>query len=156
MKFARFLGKYFDRAPAIQPLQPLQVFFKKSVLKSFAIFTGKYLYCGVFLTKFIKERLQCRCFPVNIAHFMIKSILKSICERLLPHPNTGANDRSFYPIFNKKFYHLLTIHRPKKVLSAGSLSKPLTPSAQTKCPKRTFILPPKVSCFSFKFVIIAT
>ena len=58
MTFARFSGTFFDRAPAIQPLQPLQVFFKKSVLKSFAIFTGKYLYCDFFLTKFIRKRLQ--------------------------------------------------------------------------------------------------
>ena len=38
--------------------------------------------------------------------------------------STGASDRSFYPIFNKKFDHLetlLTIHRPKEVLSARSL-----------------------------------
>ena len=31
--------------------------------------------------------------------------------------STGASDRSFYPIFNKRFDHLeslLTIHRPKK------------------------------------------
>ena len=60
--------------------------------------------------------------------------------------STGASDRSFYPIFNKKFDHLetlLTIHRPKKVLSAGSLCRPLVPSPQSKCPKRTFILPQK-------------
>ena len=45
--------------------------------------------------------------------------------------STGASDRSFYPIFNKKFDHLetlLTIHRPKKVLSSGSLCGPLVPS----------------------------
>ena len=36
--------------------------------------------------------------------------------------STGASDRNFYPIFNNKFDYLetlLTIHRPKKVLSAG-------------------------------------
>ena len=26
--------------------------------------------------------------------------------------STGASDRSFYPIFNKKFDHLETLHRP--------------------------------------------
>ena len=57
-----------------------------------------------------------------------------------------ASDRSSYPIFNKRFDHLetlLTIHRPKKVLSAGSLCGPLVPSPQSKCPKRTFMLPQK-------------
>ena len=33
---------------------------------------------------------------------------------------------------------LLIIHRPKKVLSAGSLYGHLVPSPQSKCPKRTF------------------
>ena len=62
------------------------------------------------------------------------------------HHSTGARDRSFYPIFNKRFHHietLLTIRRPKKVLSGGSLCRPLVPSSQSKCPKRSFILPQK-------------
>ena len=59
---------------------------------------------------------------------------------------TGASDGSFYPIFNKRFDHLgilLTIRRPKKVLSVRPLRGPLVPSPQSKCPKRTFILPKK-------------
>ena len=55
--------------------------------------------------------------------------------------STGASDRSFYPIFNKKFDHLetlRTIHRPPKILSAGSLCRSLVPSS-----KRTFILSEK-------------
>ena len=58
--------------------------------------------------------------------------------------STGASRRSFYPIFNKRFDHLealLTICRPKKFLSAGSLCGPLVPSPQPKYPKRTFNLP---------------
>ena len=42
--------------------------------------------------------------------------------------STGASDRSFYPIFNKRFGHLetlLKIHRPKNVLSSVSLYWPL-------------------------------
>ena len=49
--------------------------------------------------------------------------------------STGASNRRFYTIFNKMFDHLetlLTIHRPKKVLSAGSLCGPLVPSPQSK------------------------
>ena len=58
--------------------------------------------------------------------------------------STGASDRSFYPIFNKRFDHLeilLTICRPKNILSAGSLCGPYVPSPQSKCSKRTFMLP---------------
>ena len=49
--------------------------------------------------------------------------------------NAGAKDRSFYPIFNKRFDHLqtlLTIYRLKRVLSAGSLCGPLVLSPQSK------------------------
>ena len=60
--------------------------------------------------------------------------------------STGASDTSFYPIFNKRFdllETLLTICRPKKVLSAGSLYGSFVPSPQSKCPKRTFMLSQK-------------
>ena len=60
--------------------------------------------------------------------------------------STGASYRSFYPIINKTFYHLetlLTICRPKKVLSAGSLCGPLVPIPEFECPKRTLMLPQK-------------
>ena len=64
------------------------MFLKISVLKNFAIFTEKHLYCSLFLMKlkacnFIKKRLQQKCFPVNIAKFLRTPILKNICEWLL-------------------------------------------------------------------------
>ena len=37
---------------------------KKAVLKTFAIFTGKLQVCS-----FIKDRLQHKCFPLNISKF---------------------------------------------------------------------------------------
>ena len=52
--------------------------------------------------------------------------------------STGANNKSFYSIFKKGFDHLetlLTIKRPEKVLSAGSLCWSLVSSHQSKCPK---------------------
>ena len=60
--------------------------------------------------------------------------------------SAGASDRHFYPIFNKRFDHLetlLTICRPKKILLTGPLCRPLMPRPQSKCPKRTFMLPQK-------------
>ena len=45
----------------------LQMFYKIDALKNLAIFTGKHLRWRFLLTKFIKKRLQHRCFPVNIA-----------------------------------------------------------------------------------------
>ena len=65
---------------------------KKAVLKNFVIFTGKhmcwseYLFnkvAGLKACNFIKERLQDRCFPMNIANFLRTPILKNIYERLL-------------------------------------------------------------------------
>ena len=67
-------------------------------------------------------------------------------KKLFTYNSTGVSDRSFYPIFNKRFDQLettLTISRLKKVFSAGSLCGPLVPSPQSKCPKRTFMSPQK-------------
>ena len=57
--------------------QPPEVFYKKAVLQTFAIFAGKHLRWSPWLVKlqawacnFIKKRLQHRCFPVNIAEFL--------------------------------------------------------------------------------------
>ena len=55
-----------------------QVFYKKAIPKKLAIFTGKcFSACN-----FIKNRLQHRCFSVNIATFSRAPISKNICERL--------------------------------------------------------------------------
>ena len=48
--------------------QPLQVFYKKAVFKAY---------------NFIKQRLQHRCFSVNVAKILRTLILKNICQRLL-------------------------------------------------------------------------
>ena len=60
-------------------------------------------------------------------------------KKLFTYNSTGVSDRSFYPIFNKRFDHLETL-LTQKVLSAGSLCGLLVPSPQSKCPKRTFML----------------
>ena len=56
------------------------MFFKIDFLKTFINFIGKHLCWSLFLRKlqdvrtsacnFIKKRLQCKCFPVNIAKFL--------------------------------------------------------------------------------------
>ena len=61
-------GQYLASFGDIQK-QPPEVFYKKAVLKNFAIFSGKHL--------------QDRCFPVNIAKFLRTLLLKNICERQL-------------------------------------------------------------------------
>ena len=71
-----------------------------SLLKNFAIFTEKHLRWGLFLNKsaglqswnFIKNRLQHRFFPVNIAKFLKAPILQNICERLFEPPPTWASN----------------------------------------------------------------
>ena len=47
---------------------------KKAVLKNFAILTGMLQACN-----FIKNGLQRRCFPLNIAKFLRTPISKNIC-----------------------------------------------------------------------------
>ena len=49
-------------------------FTKKAVLKNFAIFTAKLQACN-----FTKNRIQHRCFPLNIAKFFTTPISKKIC-----------------------------------------------------------------------------
>ena len=59
--------------------EPREVFYKKVVLKNFAIFSRNHLQgCN-----FIKKELQPRCFSVNIAKFLTTTISKNICEWLL-------------------------------------------------------------------------
>ena len=60
--------------------------------------------------------------------------------------STGACDRRFYPIFNKRFCKLetlLTMQGSAKVLSDGLPWAPLVPSLQSRSLKGTFILPQK-------------
>ena len=64
---------------------------KKTLLKNFAMFTGKHLCWNLCFNKnaglqtcnFIKKRLQHRCFLDNTAKFLRTAILRNICERLL-------------------------------------------------------------------------
>ena len=71
--------------------QPPEVFYKKAVLKNFSMLTGKYMCSSLFLIKlqpfrsatFSKRDSNAGVFLVNIAKFLIKLILKKICERLL-------------------------------------------------------------------------
>ena len=60
--------------------QPPLAFYKKTVLKNFAMFTRKHL-CRSLFFNFFKKRLQHRCFTV--AKSLRTSILKNICIWLL-------------------------------------------------------------------------
>ena len=52
-----------------------EVIYEKGVVRSFAKFTGKYLYLSLFFDKVAaatlsKQRLRYRCFPVNFVKFL--------------------------------------------------------------------------------------
>ena len=64
---------------------PLETPVWESILKNFA---------DLSTCNFIKKRLQHKCFPVNVAKFLIQPILKNICKRLL-----------FKFFFNSSFLH---------------------------------------------------
>ena len=62
----------------------------KSVLKKFAILTGKHQclrlliqVAGLHADNLIKKRFQHRCFPFNIVNYLRTFILKNMCEGLL-------------------------------------------------------------------------
>ena len=64
----------------------------RSILKNFAIVTGKQLCWGLFLINFIQKTLQRRCFHVKIAKFLRPPIFKNICEPLLLEVIRGIHD----------------------------------------------------------------
>ena len=66
---------------SVKQKQPPEVFYKKAVLKNFAIMTGKHLGGSLFLKK-----LQ-----ACIAKFLRKPIFKNICERQLLIEPTKKN-----------------------------------------------------------------
>ena len=70
--------------------QPPKVFYKKAATKMFAIFEENHpcwslflISCRPTLATLLKRDSNHQCFPVNIAKFLRKPILKNICERLL-------------------------------------------------------------------------
>ena len=115
--------------------QLLEVFYKK-ICKNFAIFTGKHKCLSLFFRKlkacnFVKERLQQRCFSVNIAkllrtaifekhlrtaasvHFKIKrhiqqpvKYLRYFCQKLVGRCLTG------FRVHGKKAFKVLSFLLP--------------------------------------------
>ena len=70
--------------------QPLEVLYKKGVLKKFAKFAGKRLYrnllnkiAGLRPATLLRKRLRHRYFPVNFAKFLRTAILQNTSGRLL-------------------------------------------------------------------------
>ena len=72
--------RYLVRTPSKTRLkpqkQPLELFYKKSILRNFANFTGKHLCWNFFLIElqevcsFVKKRLRHRCFPKEFTNFL--------------------------------------------------------------------------------------
>ena len=90
------------------------MFYKKAVLKNLATFIGKCLCwslsfnenAGLQSCNFFKKTLPHRRFPVNIAKFLRKPVLKNICKRLFERfptltSNITSNIASEEDIFSK-------------------------------------------------------
>ena len=90
------------------------MFYKKAVLKNLAIFIGKCLCwslsfndkAGLQFCNFFKKKLRYSRFPVTIAKFLRKPVLKNICERLFERyptltSNITSNIASEEDIFSK-------------------------------------------------------
>ena len=72
------------------------MFFKRGVLKNFAVFTG------LQACNFIKKRLQHRCFSVNIAKFLRTSFFTDHLWRLL----LKGEKRNYSRLFKRNNRHL--------------------------------------------------
>ena len=83
--------EFYHHIKLLEKCNEQKVFYKTTVLNNFEIFTEKYLCWCLFFNKnaglqacnFIENRLQHRCFLVNIAKLLSTPILKNICERLI-------------------------------------------------------------------------
>ena len=86
--------------------QPLEVFYKKSVLRNFAKFTGKNLRQNLFLNKvaglrpatLLKKRLWHRCFTVNFVKFLRTPFLQNTYGRLLLQIEKWSSQRKTFHI----------------------------------------------------------
>ena len=86
-----FLNQSGNQFSLYRQKQPPEVFYKKGVLRNFAKFTGKYLCQSLFFNKvaglrsltLIKNKLWCRCFPVNFAKLLRTPFLQNASGRLL-------------------------------------------------------------------------
>ena len=85
----QFFASFSSQRVTFRSSRP-EAFYKKVVFKNFAILTGKCMCLESFFNKvagfqaFIKNRLQHRYFPMNIAEILrAPPILKKICERRL-------------------------------------------------------------------------
>ena len=81
-----------------QDCQPPEVLYKKAILKNFLQYPQetpvlKFIckkVADLQICNFIKKIPQHRCFPVNIAEFLILPILKNICKRLFFNDFNGS------------------------------------------------------------------
>ena len=78
-----FVDLKFKTANVYNKKQPLEVFYKKAVLKIPVFESLLKKVAGLQICNFLKKRFQRRCFSVNIANFFFKIIFKKICKRLL-------------------------------------------------------------------------
>ena len=104
-------ASYFDISTFKK--QPPEAFYKKTALKHFAIFTGKYLCWSLFLIKLQALKpptlLKRDCnigVAVNIAKFLRTPILKNICERL-PQACNVIKKETLAQVFSCEFCRIL-------------------------------------------------
>ena len=73
---------------------------QKAVLKHFAIFTRYHLCWSLSLIRFIKKKLQHRCFPVNFARFLRASFCRTFVNSCL---NVFLHEKDLYRKWIRRF-----------------------------------------------------
>ena len=71
--------------------QPLQLFYKKGVLRNFVNFIGKHLYRSLFLIELQAKRLKHRCFPVEFAKFLETGVYGRLLLKPVVSPGVSSN-----------------------------------------------------------------
>ena len=107
----KWLSVTFCHRTNNQQKQPPEVFCKKSVLRNFAKFTGKYLCQSLFFNKvaglmpttLLKKRLWPRCFPANFTKLLRKPFSQNTSGRLL------LNQFPYRPTLRSKIFAELNL-----------------------------------------------
>ena len=101
----RFLSRTPLKTRVKPQKQPLQLFYKKGVLRNFVNFTGKHLYSSLFLIELQAKRRKHRCFPVEFTKFLKTEVYERLLLKPVVSPgvsflisyNCGSNGTLGYP-----------------------------------------------------------
>ena len=87
----RFLSRTPLKTRVKPQKQPLQLFYKKGVLRNFVNFIGKHLYRSLFLIELQAQRLKHRCFLMEFVKFLETGVYERLLLKPVVSPTVSSN-----------------------------------------------------------------